>query len=129
MSKILIIEDSRMIYEQLKTQLTAQGYKCVTVTDGLEGLKTAKKIAPDLIVLDVMLPSMNGFKICRLLKFDKRYLNTPIIMLTSRSENADRKLGISTGADVYMTKPFEFENLLTEIRRLLRDKSEVKQSV
>ncbi|OQX84409.1 MAG: two-component system response regulator [Candidatus Latescibacteria bacterium 4484_7] len=128
MKKILVIEDSRMISQLIKTQLESRGFECETVADGLEGLKTAKATKPDLIVLDVMLPSMNGFKICRLLKFDRRYRDIPIIMLTTRSDAKDVRLGKSTGADLYMTKPFETEELVANINRLL-SKVEEEQTV
>ena len=119
MKRILVIEDSRMISELIKTGLEAAGFECETVADGLEGLKKAKEMKPDLVVLDVMLPSMNGFKICRLLKFDKRYKDIPILMLTTRSEAQDVRLGKSTGADFYMTKPFKMDELISGINSLL----------
>jgi len=128
MSKILVIEDSRMISELIKRELTARGFECETVSDGLEGLKKAKEDKPDLIILDVMLPSMNGFKICRLLKFDRRYSSIPILMLTTRSDAKDVRLGKSTGADLYMTKPFDMKELVSAIEELL-EKSGARQPV
>jgi len=128
MSKILVIEDSRMISELIKKELTARGFECETVSDGLEGLKKAKQMKPDLIILDVMLPSMNGFKICRLLKFDRRYSGIPILMLTTRSDAKDVRLGKWTGADLYMTKPFEMSELVSAIEELL-EKSGARQPV
>jgi len=128
MKRILVIEDSRMISELIKHELTSRGFECETVADGLEGLKKAKQMMPDLIILDVMLPSMNGFKICRLLKFDRRYSNIPILMLTTRSDAKDVRLGKSTGADLYMTKPFKIEDLVSAINKLIEE-SKAKQPV
>lgn len=128
MNRILVIEDSRMISELIKHDLASRGFECETVADGLEGLKKAKEMKPDLIILDVMLPSMNGFKICRLLKFDKRYKSIPILMLTTRSDAKDVRLGKSTGADLYMTKPFKTEELVSAINELLEESKE-KQTV
>lgn len=122
MSTVLIVEDSSSVAELLKLELSKRGFDCVVEIDGLAGLKRAKKIDPDIIILDVMLPSMNGFKICRLLKFDKKYKHIPVIMLTTRSDEDDRKLGSSTGADSYMTKPFEIDEIHKEIERLLNIK-------
>jgi DNA-binding response OmpR family regulator len=127
--KILIIEDSRMISKLLQEKLEAKGFECEAAVDGLEGFNMAKRIVPDLIILDVMLPTMNGFKICRLLKFDRRYKRIPIIMLTTRRETSDKETGISTGADSYMTKPFEMDELIGEIYRLLGTEAEMETQV
>jgi len=128
MKRLLIIEDSRMVSELLKTRLESEGFQCEVISDGLEGLKRAKEIMPDLIILDVMLPSMNGFKICRLLKYDRRYRKIPILMLTTRAEAKDVRLGKSTGADLYMTKPFKTEELISAVNSLL-EKAEEGQPV
>ncbi|MBN1165351.1 MAG: response regulator [Candidatus Krumholzibacteriota bacterium] len=118
MKNILIIEDSRLISELLRTELEGRGFQCTVAADGLEGLRIAKEIQPDMLLLDVMLPSMNGFKICRLLKFDKRFRNIPVIMLTTRLMEDDVKTGISSGADAYISKPFEIEDLLSKMNEL-----------
>jgi DNA-binding response OmpR family regulator len=128
-NKILIIEDCRVTSELLKSILTARGFECSTAMDGLEGLRAAKEIKPDLILLDVMLPTMNGFKVCRLLKFDKEFKNIPIIMLTSRSRTEDTEIGISTGADAYIQKPLETGSLIAEMERLLSKSLEGKHPV
>lgn len=119
MKKILIIEDSKLVSELIKSELETKGYECSVESDGLAGLKRAKEIVPDLVILDVMLPSMNGFKICRLLKFDRRFKTIPIIMLTTRTMDEDKKIGISSGADRYMAKPFKINDLLAEMEGLL----------
>ncbi len=123
MAKILVIEDGRMTIEILKKGFASTDHECEFVTDGLEGLKTAKKVMPDIILLDIMLPGMNGYKICRLLKFDKKYRNIPILMLTSRSMSEDKKLGMTTGADSFITKPFDINDLLAEIERLISNRT------
>ncbi|MBN2072231.1 MAG: response regulator transcription factor [Candidatus Krumholzibacteriota bacterium] len=125
MKKILVIEDSRLVSELLKVELGKRGYEAVVRDDGLEGLKTAKEIVPDLVILDVMLPSMNGFKICRLLKFDKRFKKIPVIMLTTRSLEDDKKIGMTSGADGYMAKPFNIDELVEKIESLTLVESKV----
>ncbi|MBD3180337.1 MAG: response regulator [Candidatus Latescibacteria bacterium] len=127
MTKVLIIEDSRISRELLEREMEEKGYQYQSTSDGFEGLKLAKKIKPDIILLDVMLPSMNGFKIARLLKFNKKYKDIPIIMLTSRDVEEDQKTGLSSGADIYMSKPFDSEILEAEMKKLLGDK--VKQGI
>ncbi|RPJ59638.1 MAG: response regulator [Dehalococcoidia bacterium] len=119
MKRILVVEDSRLVSELLRVELGKRGFEVTVRDDGLEGLKTAKEILPDLVILDVMLPSMNGFKICRLLKFDKRFKNIPVIMLTTRSLEDDKKIGITSGADAYMAKPFRVEDLVARMEELM----------
>ena len=125
MKKILVIEDSRLVSELLKIELCKREYEVTVRDDGLEGLKTAKEIVPDLILLDVMLPSMNGFKICRLLKFDKRYKEIPVIILTTRSLEDDKKIGMTSGADGYMAKPFNIDKLVEKMESLMCSESKV----
>lgn len=117
--KILIIEDYKNIVEVLTMRLNAMGYAVISAKDGQEGLTLARKEKPDLIVLDVMLPKINGYKISRLLKFDSRYKDIPIIMLTSRETKRDEQLGLETGADVYVYKSDTTGKLLKTIRHFL----------
>ena len=117
--KILIIEDYAHIVEVLRVRLENAGYAILTAFDGQEGLRSAREDHPDLIILDVMLPKMNGYKLCRLLKFDKKYQDIPIFMLTSRRKHSDRELGEKTGADEYLTKPYEPKELVRLIQRYL----------
>lgn len=116
--KVLIVDDEKDIVETIKFVLEAQGYDCLCAYDGEAGLKKAKDKMPDLMVLDVMMPNINGFKISRLLKFDAKYKNIPIIMLTARSQKEDKIIGEETGADIYMTKPFEIEELVNNVKQL-----------
>lgn len=114
--KILIIEDYAHIVEVLRVRLENAGYEILSAFDGQEGLRCAREEQPDLIILDVMLPKMNGYKLCRLLKFDKKYQHIPIFMLTSRRKHSDRELGEKTGADEYLTKPYEPKELVRLIQ-------------
>ena len=117
--KILIVEDYNNIVEILTMRLNAMGYEVISAKDGQEGLTLARKEKPDLIVLDVMLPKMNGYKISRLLKFDSRYKDIPIIMLTSRETKRDEQIGLETGADEYVYKSDRRGTLLRVIRKFL----------
>ena len=111
---VLIVEDERAIVEILKFNLKREGYETLEALDGETGLLLAQTKDPDLILLDVMLPKMNGFDICKTLRAENR--TTPIIMLTAREEEMDKVFGLETGADDYMTKPFAIEELLARIR-------------
>lgn len=119
MTKILIVDDEQDIVESLSFMLQAKGYETICAYDGEEGLKLAKEAAPDLIMLDVMMPKINGYKICRLLKYDAKYKNIPIIMLTARSQESDKTIGEETGADEYITKPFEFNDVLNVMQKYI----------
>ena len=116
--KVLIVDDEKDIVETIQFVLEAQGYKCMCAYDGEAGLKKAKDSIPDLMILDVMMPNINGFKISRLLKFDTKYKNNPILMLTARSQKEDKIIGEETGADIYMTKPFDIEELVSNVKSL-----------
>ncbi len=117
--KILIIEDYNNIVEILTMRLSAMGYAVISAKDGQEGLTLARKEKPDLIVLDVTLPKMNGYKISRLLKFDSKYKDIPIIMLTARETKRDEQVGLETGADEYIYKSDRTGKLLKTIRHFL----------
>ncbi|MDD3149420.1 MAG: response regulator [Candidatus Gastranaerophilales bacterium] len=109
--RILIVDDEQDIVETLKFMLESEGFECLSAYDGEEALNLAKNEKPDLIILDVMLPKINGYKICRLLKFDAKYKNIPILMITARSQEEDKAIGEETGADEYITKPFEISDV------------------
>ena len=119
MKKILIVDDEKDIVETLKFMLEASGYTCYCAYNGEDGLRMSKEIIPDLMILDVMMPKMNGFKISRLLKFDVKYKNIPILMLTARSQEADKQIGEETGANEYITKPFEIDDVLNRVAKYL----------
>lgn len=120
-AKILIVDDEPDIVETLKFRLEKSDYEVITAHDGMEGLKKAQNDRPSLILLDLMLPKIDGYKLCRLLKFDERYKHIPIIMLTARTQETDKMLGMETGADGYVTKPFDAEKLIASIQELLKN--------
>jgi DNA-binding response OmpR family regulator len=118
MSRILIIEDDLAILRGLKDNLEYESYKVLTATDGEEGYCLIREKKPDLIILDLMLPKMSGYELCRKVREDG--FTTPILMLTARGEEVDRVLGLDLGADDYVTKPFSVPELLARIRAVLR---------
>ena len=120
MKKVLIVDDEQDIVESLNFVLDAEGYECHTAYNGEDGLKLAKELVPDLIILDIMMPKMNGYKISRLLKFDKKYQDIPIIMLTARSQEEDKLIGEETGANEYITKPFDLEYVIENVNKYLK---------
>ena len=115
---ILVVEDDISILMGLKDNIIAEGYEVDTTVNGVDGLKLASEKEFDLLILDVMLPGMNGFEICKKIKKEKPLL--PIIMLTARSSEMDKIAGLDYGADDYMTKPFSLSELLARIRAILR---------
>ena len=117
MKKILIVEDESSISDFVKLELEYEGYQVSIKEDGREGLKEALENDYDLIILDIMLPSMNGFEICRRLKREK---NTPIIMLSAKDSVTDKVNGLQIGADDYIPKPFAIEELLARINAIFR---------
>ena len=117
--KILLVEDEPEFRLALRTRLEANGYDIIEAEDGATGLNTARHQNPDLIILDVMLPKMDGFKVARLLKFDVKYKNIPLMMLTVMSQASDRKMGQAVGADAYLTKPCKPQELLDTISTLV----------
>lgn len=119
--RVLIVDDEPDIVETIKFNLELEGIECLEAYDGEEALSKAKKENPDLILLDIMLPKMNGYKVARLLKFDESYKNIPIIMLTARTQEKDIELGEETGANEYVTKPFDMDMLVTLVNKYLWD--------
>jgi len=118
--KILIVDDEPDIVETLKFLVESEGFESITALDGEDALRKAKEEAPDIVILDVMLPKINGYKVCRLLKFDNKYKHIPILMVTARSQEEDKVIGEETGADEYITKPFDINNLLEKIHLYLK---------
>jgi DNA-binding response OmpR family regulator len=118
MKRILIIEDDRAILRGLKDNLEYDKYEVLTATDGEQGYCLIQEKKPDLIILDLMLPKMSGYELCR--KVREEGLTTPILMLTARGEEVDRVLGLDLGADDYVTKPFSVPELLARVRAILR---------
>jgi phosphate regulon transcriptional regulator PhoB len=118
--KILIVEDERDVVKLLRYNLEKEGFRIAAVTDGSLALAEMRREAADLVILDLMLPGMDGLEICKQLRRHERYANTPILMLTARSEEADRVVGLELGADDYVTKPFSMRELIARVRALLR---------
>lgn len=118
--KILIVDDEPDIVETLKFLIESEGFESIIAMDGEEALRKAKDENPDVIILDVMLPKINGYKVCRLLKFDNNYKHIPILMVTARSQQEDKVIGEETGADEYITKPFDINELLHKIHLYLK---------
>ncbi len=126
-TKVLVVEDEPTLLETLKYNLTRQGYEVFTAADGVQALPTARAEKPDLVILDVMLPGLDGFEICRILRQE---MSLPILMLTARDEEVDKIVGLEVGADDYLTKPFSMRELLARVKahlrrvRLLREEME-----
>lgn len=118
--KILIVDDEIDIVETLKFILEDAGYQCYCAFDGEEGLNLAREIMPDLMILDVMMPKINGYKISRLLKYDNKYKNIPIMMVTARSQDEDKLIGEETGVNEYITKPFEIDYVVEKVNEYLK---------
>lgn len=118
--KILLVDDDPDILSMIKMRLMASGYEVITAEDGNTAYNKAKTESPDLIIQDLMLPDMDGYQVCRLLKFDQKYKHIPIIMLTARGQQEDKEWGAKVGVDCYMTKPFEAKELLDKIKELLK---------
>ncbi len=118
--RILVVDDEEDLVVMISKVLKYKGYEVITAYDGQEGLEKAKTQKPDLIVLDLMLPRINGYKVCGLLKKDTRYAKIPVILLTAKANAEDIELGRTVGADAYITKPYEREALLSKIEELIR---------
>ncbi len=117
--KVLIVDDEADIVETIKFTLELDNIECIEAYDGEIALAKAKTEKPDLIILDVMLPKIHGFKIARLLKFDLEYKHIPIIMLTARAQGSDIRVGKNVGADEYVTKPFNLDILVALVKKHL----------
>ena len=115
--KILIVEDDLTLLNMLEYNLAKEGYQVVKASDGVQGLESARENKPDFIILDIMLPKMSGFEVCRILR---KEISVPILMLTARDDEIDKVVGLDLGADDYMTKPFKMRELLARIRAIIR---------
>lgn len=116
--KILLVDDETDIQIIVKARLEALGFEVLVAKDGQEGLDLARKELPDLVVLDLMLPKLDGHKVCRLLKFDKVFENIPVIIFSAKGGETDKKLAEQMGADAYITKPFDIKLFTQTIQRL-----------
>lgn len=120
--KILVVDDELDVQNILLFRLEINGYLVIAASDGEDGLERIKKDNPSLVLLDLMLPKINGFEVCRMLKFDDKYKNMPIIILSALDKEEDRKKAMESGADAYFLKPFDLEELLTKIKILLAER-------
>lgn len=127
METILIVEDDATMLRGLRDNFEFKGYRVLTAADGEEGLETALSSKPDLIVLDIMLPKINGYEVCRLIRNEG--LEMPIIMLTAKGEESDIVLGLNLGADDYVTKPFSIKELLARTEAFLRRSRQTDEDV
>lgn len=117
--KILLVEDEKVLSEILTVRLDLQGYDIIAAYDGQQALDMVHAEKPDLILLDIMLPKIDGYKVCGLLKSDVRYKNIPIILLSAKSQTGDFEMGTELGADAYITKPPNHQELAETIQKLL----------
>ncbi|MCR6646126.1 MAG: phosphate regulon transcriptional regulator PhoB [Terricaulis sp.] len=118
--QVLVVEDEAALADLLKYNLEREGYRVSVATDGEEAMVVAEEVAPDLILLDWMLPKASGVEVCRRLRARQETRNTPIVMLTARDEETDRIRGLDTGADDYLVKPFSMNELLARLRAVMR---------
>ena len=125
-SKVLIVEDDQTLLGVLKYNLAKEGYDVVTASDGAQAVEAARSEKPDLVVLDIMLPKLDGLEVCRILR---KEMTVPILMLTAKTEEIDKVVGLEVGADDYMTKPFSMRELLARVRAMLRRAEMMKQEV
>ena len=120
--KILVVDDEPDVASLLTLMLEAQGYLVVLASDGQEALEMARKEKPDLVLLDVMLPRLSGYKVARMIKFDEKYRHVPVILLTAKTQEKDRAMGLEMGVDDYITKPFDADKLIAKIKEILSKK-------
>ena len=118
--RVLVVDDEPDLVRILQFGLQSAGYVVESASDGQEGLKKAREVKPDIILLDLMLPKLDGYKICRLLKFDERFKHIPIIILSARTQEGDQTLALEMGANRFVTKPYNFSEILTHVEELLK---------
>jgi len=117
--KIAIVDDEIDILKTMKIFFESEGYDVITAADGVEALDKIRKEKPDLVILDIMLPKADGYKVCRIIKFDKKYRAIPVIMFTAKAQEEDERMGKEVRADAYIVKPFQPDVLLTKVKELL----------
>ena len=122
--RLLVVDDEPDLADMVKFRLEANGYEISLAHDGQQALEAARKEKPDLIILDLMLPKMDGYKVCGLLKQDARYAKIPIMLFTERAQQGDIRMGEEVGADAYLTKPYDPADLLNKIAELLNKEVE-----
>src|SRR5271157_6359828 len=123
---VLVVEDEPALQETLVYNLEKEGYRVEAAGDGRAALETARRLNPDLVILDIMLPLLDGFEVCKILR---RESSVPILMLTARDDEIDRVVGLEVGADDYLTKPFSMRELLARVKALLRRVRMIKEEI
>lgn len=118
--RLLLVDDDAELRRALQVRFESSGFQVITAADGLEALRKGREEHPQLIILDVMLPSLSGLEVCRLLKFDPKFQHIPILMFTARCRPEDERMSLAVGADAYVTKPFSGTDLIAKIEHLLR---------
>lgn len=124
--KVLVVEDEPVLLETLAYNLGKQGYEVLTAADGYQAIALARKERPALLILDLMLPGVDGFEVCRILRQE---MSVPILMLTARAEEVDKVVGLEVGADDYMTKPFSMRELMARVKALLRRERLIREEI
>jgi DNA-binding response OmpR family regulator len=124
--KVLVVEDEPTLLETLEYNLSHQDYDVLTAADGHQALEVAREEQPDLMILDLMLPGIDGIEVCRILRQE---MNLPILMLTARDEEVDKVVGLEVGADDYMTKPFSMRELIARVKALLRRERLIREAM
>lgn len=124
--KVLVVEDEPVLLETLAYNLQKQGYEVLTAADGYQAIALARKERPALLILDLMLPGVDGFEVCRILRQE---MSVPILMLTARAEEVDKVVGLEVGADDYMTKPFSMRELMARAKALLRRERLIREEI
>lgn len=118
--RILVVDDEADLVSVLRFGLEVEGFEVISASDGEQGFTLAREAQPALVLLDLMLPKLDGYKVCRALKFDERYRTMPIFILSARSGDDDRRLALEMGADLFITKPYEMKQLVSKIRARLQ---------
>lgn len=124
--KVLVVEDEPVLLEMLAYNLDKQGYEVLTAADGFQAMTLVRKERPALLILDIMLPGMDGFEVCRIVRQE---MNVPIMMLTARVDEVDRVVGLEVGADDYLTKPFSMRELIARVKALLRRERLIREEI
>jgi len=127
--KVLFVDDEADLVKAMQLRLEKANYEFIAAKDGQEGLEKARREHPDLIILDLMLPKLDGFKVCRMLKFDEKYKKIPIVMYTARSQKEDEKRGYEVGADAFFSKFIDVDILLDKLKKLFQGEKEAVDPV
>ena len=126
--KVLVVDDEENIQELIRLGLRYEGFHVEFASDGVDGISAAQRINPDLVILDLMLPGMDGLEVCRRLRSNPTTQDIPILMLTAKDEVRDRVVGLETGADDYLTKPFDFQELVARVKAIIRRQQRAHRS-